>query len=290
MKKFLPACFRGLICSVALLCMHFSTYASHIVGCDLFYTWITGNQYRVTVILYGNCGPASASAFSTLPSSAPQVCVFDANISTTSPALTLSLPIQAPTAGVEITPVCPADSNASQCWISSSTIPGIKKFVYSTVTTLPHTSTKWVFVYTGGNGPGSAAGRAASITNLNAPGSSLMQLIDTLDNAGPGIYSHNTSPLLTVVPTPFFCLNNTDCYNPGALDPDGDSLRFALVQPTNGSGGGCTIGGVYPYLPGGMAWPGQPLSPGTPLQSVLAPPSYYFDVSTGQICFFRGCV
>ena len=286
MKKLLPACFRSLILSVALLCMHFSTFASHIVGCDLFYTWITGNQYKVTVILYGNCGPASAAAFSTLPSSSPQVCVYDASISTTSPVATLSLTIQPPTAGVEITPVCPADSNASQCWISTSTIPGIKKFVYTTTVTLPHTSRNWIFVYTGGNGGGSAAGRAASITNLNTPGSSLMQLIDTLNNSGSGIYSHNTSPLLTVVPTPFFCLNNTDCYNPGALDPDGDSLRFALVPPTNGTGGGCSIGGAWPYLTGGLSWPGQPLTGATPLQSVLAPPSFYFDPSTGQICFY----
>ena len=120
MKKLLPACFRGLICSVALLCMHFSTFASHIVGCDLFYTWITGNQYKVTVILYGNCGPLSSSAFSTLPTSTPYVCIWDGSTYFS----TIHCAIEAPSAGVEITPVCPDDSESSQCWIPSSTTTG----------------------------------------------------------------------------------------------------------------------------------------------------------------------
>ena len=287
MKKLLPACFRGLICSVALLCMHFSTFASHIVGCDLFYTWITGNQYKVTVILYGNCGPLSSSAFSTLPTSTPYVCIWDGSTYFS----TIHCAIEAPSAGVEITPVCPDDSESSQCWIPSSTIPGIKKFVYSTTVTLPHTSRNWRFVYTGDNGPGSAAGRAASITNINAPGSSIMQLIDTLNNSVTGLYANNTSPALTVVPTPFFCLNNTDCYNPGALDPDGDSLRFALVPPTNGSSGGgtaasCAVGAALTYVTTPPSWSGQPLTGATPLEQVTAPPSFYFDPSTGQICFY----
>jgi gliding motility-associated-like protein len=287
MKKLLPACFRGLICSVALLCMHFNTFASHIVGCDLFYTWITGNQYKVTVILYGNCGTASSAAYSTLPTATPYVCIWDGDTYWN----TIQLSINPPSAGVEITPVCPADSALTQCHVPSSTIPGITKFVYTQTVTLPHTSRNWRFVYTGDNGTASASGRAASITNLTAPGSSLMQLIDTLNNSGSGIYSHNTSPLLTVVPTPFFCLNNTDCYNPGALDPDGDSLRFALVPPTNGSGGegsagSCAVGAALTYVAAPTSWPGQPLTGATPLESVLAPPSFYFDPSTGQICFY----
>ncbi len=285
MKKLLPACFRTLICSVALLCMHFSTFASHIVGCDMYYTWVTGNQYNVTVILYGNCGTASSAAYSTLPTATPYVCIWDAGTYYT----TIHLAIVAPSAGVEITPVCPADSALTQCHVPSSTIPGITKFVYTGTVTLPHTSRYWRFVYTGDNGTASASGRAASITNITAPGSSIMQLIDTLNNSGSGIYSHNTSPLLTVVPTPFFCLSSTDCYNPGALDPDGDSLRFALVPPTNGSDNGgsaanCAVGAALTYV-ATPAWPGQPLTGATPLESVVAPPSYYFDPSTGQICF-----
>ncbi len=283
MKKTLPAFLRGLICSVALLLVHSTSFASHIVGCDLLYTWVSGNTYKVTVILYGNCG-TTTGAFETLPNSVPQVCIYNGNTFWQD----INLPIVAPVNGVEITPVCPADAGQTQCTNTAFSIPGIKKFTYSTTVTLPGTSRAWRFVYNGYNGAaGSAAGRATSITNLVAPGSSIMQLIDTLNNADTGIFSHSSCPDLTVIPTPFFCKSNTDCYNPGAVSAPGDSLRFALVAPTNGTGtnGGCTVGGALSYI-GATAWAGQALTAATPLQNVAAPPSYGFDPATGQICFF----
>lgn len=292
MNKTLRTFFRGLICSFALLFMHLSSFASHIVGADLNYKWISGNTYQVRVVLYGNCGSAAlTSSFSTLQISTPQVCVYNGSTLFT----TLTCTINAPSCGVEITPVCPADSALTQCTNTSYTIPGIKQYVYTATVTLPSTSRDWRFVYTSNNGSTArplacgfsgtaspaAAGRASAITNLVYPSS--IQLVDTLNNADTGLFSHNTSPILTVVPTPFFCLNNTDCYNPGALDPDGDSLRFALVNPGNGSGS-CTVGGPASYVGGLMAWPGQPIGPATPLQCSSG--SFYFDPSTGQICFY----
>ena len=38
------------------------TKASHIVGADLAYTHVTGSTYKVTLSLYGDCGPMSAAA------------------------------------------------------------------------------------------------------------------------------------------------------------------------------------------------------------------------------------
>ncbi len=43
--------------------------ASHIVGTDLYYTHISGNTYKVTIVLNGDCRPLSAGDFSTLPTS-----------------------------------------------------------------------------------------------------------------------------------------------------------------------------------------------------------------------------
>ena len=294
MKKTLPAILRGLICSVALLFMHFSSFASHIVGCDLNYAWVSGNTYKVTVVLYGDCGPASSGAFQTLQISTPQVCVYNAGTLFSTLYLTLdpTIPGNFP-CGKEITPVCPADTNSTQCTSTSSTIVGIKRFVYNGTVTLSGPSHFWRFVYTSNNGNSAAtlhaacgfgtistlpsgAGRAAAITNLT--GGTLMQLLDTLDNT----YHHNTNPILTVIPTPYFCLNATDCYNPGALDPDGDSLRFALTPAGSGTGACGTVGGPVGYV--GTAWPGQPVTAATPLTCTAG--SFVFDPSTGQICFF----
>ncbi len=267
--KNIPTYLRSFLFCTMLLLLGTSVYASHVVGVDLFYTWQSGNTYKVTLIVYGDCGPASASAFSTLPTATPNICIYDGNTNIDN----FNLAIQPPSAGVEITPVCPADVALTQCTNTSYSIPGIKKFVYSGTYTLPYTSAVWRFVFIGYMGDGQA-GRAAAITNI-APGT-IIELEDTLNNT---VY-HNTSPDLTVVPTPFFCLDNSDNYNPGAIDPDGDSLTFFLVPGINSpalpgsSTVSCGIGGPVSYI--------APYTPTAP----LATSSFSFDPSNGQITFF----
>src|ERR1700756_1495107 len=126
MKKFLTS---YLSWAFLLLAIQFNTLtarASHIVGMDLYYQHVTGtaNDYKIYVVAFGDCGPASATAFATLPTSSPTICIYDGNTYVTS----ISLTIQPPDTGVEITPVCPGV--ATQCSSTTSTIPGIKKFIY----------------------------------------------------------------------------------------------------------------------------------------------------------------
>ncbi len=262
--------FKCLPILFLVLMVNTNVFASHIVGADLFYTWVSGNTYKITLAIYGDCGPAASSAFSTLPSAVPEICVFDGNTSIGS----LNLVIQAPSTGLEITPVCPADISLTQCTNTSYTIPGIKKFVYTGNYTLPHTSSVWRFVFKGYLGASAAgAGRSAAITNIS-PGTG-MQLVDTLNNTT----SHNSSPILSVVPTPFFCLDDSDNYNPGALDPDGDSLSFYLVS---GWGpGGTSIGASCAISTSAVSY----ISPYTPT-APLATSSFSFDQLTGQISFY----
>ncbi len=277
MKRALPLYFRSIVLAVALLFGAGSSFASHIVGGDIYYTHITGLTYRITVVLYGDCGPASAGAFATLdaPTAAPRICIYDGT--TLLPGMPISIPFDtvASTAhGVEITPICEDSLILSQCLDPTNPIPGIKKFVYQGNYTLPHTSSDWRFIFNANYGP-SSAGRAAAITNLAGVGS--MQLTATLNNT---IYD-NSSPNLTVVPTPFFCLNSPICYTPGAIDAEGDSLRFNLVPATYTGAGACGIGSPATYT--GTAWPGTPVSATTPLRCVAG--SFNFNPVSGQVCF-----
>ena len=267
MLKVLPCSFRNLVLVCAILLMSTAARASHIVGVDLFYTWITGDQYEITLIAYGDCGPASSAAFSTLNYASPKICIYDGNTYVNS----VNLTVQAPSAGVEITPVCAADINNTQCTNTSFSIPGIKKFVYKGTYTTPHHSTQWRFLYLGYMGSASGAGRAAAITNIGS--GTVIQLVDTLNNS----VHHNSSPALTVVPTPFFCLNSPDNYNPGAVDPDLDSLSFFLVpgMGTGSSGSTCTPTGAVTYNP--------PYTATAPLGTLAG--SFSFDQATGQISF-----
>lgn len=265
MRHALRACKHFLFSIVVLLLVHSSAFANHLVGLDLFYTWVSGNTYKITLVAYGDCGSAlTTSAFGALPGNTPRIYIYDGGSLIGNTLLT----IQPPSAGVEITPVCPAYLSLTQCTDPSYTIPGIKKFVYSANYTLPGTSPYYRFLFTGEMTPGSfVAGRALSITNLS--GTSTVELVDTLNNT----IATNSSPTFTNLPTPFFCVNNNDNYNPGAVDANGDSLRFFLVDGKNGTATS-TAGGTVSYV--------APYTGANPLQvSWMA-----FDQATGQISFY----
>jgi len=272
MKRVYDLSCRIFIACFLLVCSHTSVYASHIVGADLSYTYVSGNTYNIIITLYGDCG-STTGAFETLQYSSPQVCIYNG----TTNVMSANLTIQPPTAGVEVTDV--ASGTVTQCTNTASSVPGIKKFVYSATITLPYTSATWRFIYGGYNGTGSAAGRAASITNIVAPGSTIIQLIDTLNNST----YYNTTPSLNTTMPYFYAINQHDTYDPAAVDTIGDSLAFYFVPATDGSGasGTCTIGGDDTYT--GMAWAGTPVSAATPLQVVAD--SFSMNTATGQLAF-----
>ncbi len=263
----------GMLCTAFFILIQTYSFASHIVGTDLYYTHISGSQYKITVVLYADCGPASAAATSTLPTSAPHICIYDGSTYVDS----MSLPIQASTAGVEITPLCPGDT--SQCTSPSSIRPGVKKFVYSANYTLPHTSAAWRFIYSGGNSAGASAGRASAITNLVSAGTSTIELVDTLNN----LTAVNSSPVMTVSQQTFFCNGQHDDYTPAVVDPDADSISITLVDPLNGTGSATCPTTVSHATFTGSAWTSMPISATEPLQ-VLAD-SFTLDPASGNIGF-----
>ena len=280
MRKILSCSLRIILIACFLLLANVNLYASHILGMDLYYTWVSGNTYKITAVLYGDCSPSSYTAFSSLPTAAPVICIYRGSTYVTS----ISLTVEAPSSGVDITPVCPSDVGHTQCESSSSTIPGIKKFVYSANYTLPAptVSTCWQFAYFANNGYySSASGRSAAITNMFNPSLTSIELVDTLDNS---VYAHNSSARFSVIPTPFFCLNTSDSYNPGCVDPDGDNLNIDLISAMDCSySSGCAFGVPVTYM--GTAWtpPTTAISATTPLQ--VAAGSFSFNSSTGQLNF-----
>jgi len=156
------------------------------------------------------------------------------------------------------------------------------KFVYSGNVTLPRTSGLWRFVYTGGMGTGSSAGRSAAITNINAA-STTFQLIDTLNNS----IAPNSSPVFSDSLRTTFCINQHNVFAPSPTDADGDSLYVLLTNATNGSGGGgsagaCAPGGNCSYT--GEAWPGMPMSGTNPIK--VLPDSFQLNHHTGELSFF----
>lgn len=263
-----PNLLRLFVCLFVLSFTSISSRASHIVGADLRYEWVSGNTYKIIVAFYGDCGPMSAAAFATLPTGTPKVCVYKG--STTTATTTLTLAVESPAAGTEVTPLAMfCGSTVSQCTNPSSPVPGIKLFRYSTTYTFPDTSSQWRLVFNGNHGS-STAGRAAAITNLTMPGT--MQLVDTLNNA----IGHNTNPVLNTSAMPYYSINAPHVYNPIAIDAEGDSLVYNLIPATNGTGACGSVGGAVAYASG--------TSYSAPLLTSAG--GFSFNTATGEMDFY----
>jgi gliding motility-associated-like protein len=252
--------FLGL---VLLLLSFAKANANHLFGGEIFYTNVSGNTYKITLVLYGDCSTTSITAFDALPTATPVVEVYNG----TSLVSTLTLTAQAGS-GVNVSPVCPDEINNTTC-TPFGTLPGVKKFIYATTYTLSGTSANWKFRTTGDLG-NSQAGRTTAITNANiGTGGSLMSLEATLNN----VAAANSSPTYTTVPTPFFCINKPQQYNQGAVDVNNDSLAFALVPGLQ-----ATLGGVnsnITYI--------TPYTATAPLG--CAPGTFLFSATSGQLSF-----
>jgi len=258
MNKRVPAFLRRLSLIAMLLIFSGKMYATHIFGADLFYTYVADSTYTVTLVIYGDC---SSAVFSTLSSSVPEIDVYNGDDEFTS----INLDIQDPISGVEVTPVCAGKADSTTCTDPSYTIPGITKFVYKGNVTLTGTSSVWRFQFSGVL-ISSSAGRSSSITNIESPGTSIIQLVDTLNNTT----GTNSSAVYTTIPTPFFCLDIPANFNPGAVDPNSDSLAFYLVD-----GQDAAVGGPVTYI--------SPYTAEAPLATSAG--TFSFNGFTGQLSF-----
>lgn len=244
---------------VFFLSMYGTSFATHLYGGELYYTHITANSYRVTMVLYGDCS-AGTSVFSALYTAKPVVQVYNG----TSLFRTMNLNVEAG-AGTEVTPVCPLSLDSTTC--KGGKIPGVRRFSYSDTITLS-ASSSWRFRSTGSLGS-TSSGRSSTITNIFSPGSSLMSLEATLNNST----QQNSNPTFTTLPTPFFCINVNQEYNIGAVDSNTtDSLVYSLVDGIDAS---TTPSSTVTYRTGYSAT--SPLA--------CATGTFSFSTSTGQLTF-----
>jgi gliding motility-associated-like protein len=251
------------------ICSSNTAYANHLFGADFNYAWVSGNTYRITLTIYGDCAGAfnPSSSFSGLQGASPRVYIYNGF------SIVDSLSLVQQGTGVEVSPVCPAQQALTSCSVPGSTIQGVKRYIYSGNYTLSGTSASWRFQFNG-DLPGPVtnyiAGRSTSITNIFGP-SSIMRLEATLNNT----VGNNSSPAYTTIPTPFFCINKPANYNPGTVDPNtGDVLTFALVDGLEALPPSST-GGFVNYRP--------PYTAVAPLPAAMG--TFAFNTTNGQLGF-----
>lgn len=242
MSRNLRSCI--LILALAILTLSGDkALASHAMGADLTYECLGGNTYKVRLSFYRDCIGILAPA---------NVYV---NIKSISCGQNLGVTCQPiPGTGQQVTYLCPT----AQSTCNGGTFTGIQEWVYEGIVTLPMQCTDWQFSY-------SLCCRNAAITTISSPGSNTFFIYASLNNLD---VQCNSAPTFSNKPVPFACLGQQLCFNHGAIDPDGDSLVYTLVNPRQ------TATNDVSYI-----------APYTALNPLASSPAIQFNNQTGDICF-----
>ncbi len=203
--------------------------ASHLLGCDMTYTALGGNQYRVRFRLYRDCSGIPANPF----------MLECRNGGCNAPA-SISVPLAQVGATVSATPLCP--STPGTCQNPSSIYPLYDFTTYeATVALVPG---QWTLSTSQNARPG--------IANIVNAGDLYAEAY--LDNRAVGTTPvANTSAQFDPqdIPIQYVCVNQRTTFGFSAIEPDGDSLVYALAAPLQGCGQPITYA-PYPNAQGGV--------------------------------------
>lgn len=198
-------------------------WATHIIGGEIYYDHLGGDQYQVTLTLYRDC--------SGIP--------FDPNavIGVFSGLGEFQFQESLPFPGGSLVPI----TLDSPCLTLPPDIC-VETASYTGIFTLPARPDGYILAY-------QRCCRTDEIVNLPNPGD--LGLTCTVEV--PGIpFSNNSSPRFNEVPPVALCLGAPLVFDHSATDPDGDQLTYSLCTPYNG---GTTLApqpvppSAPPYMP-----------------------------------------
>jgi gliding motility-associated-like protein len=195
--------------------------ATHIIGGNMYYDHLGGNQYRVTLVLYRDCGPDNAN--NTGFDAAAQLAVYNAagqQVTSTDVAYSGEDPV-------------PVELN-DPCLTAPPTVC-VRTAVYEHVFTLPPIAGGYTISY-------QRCCRTPAMVNLNGQ----QGLTCTASIPGPPL-STNSSPRFGDLPAIALCLDQPTTIDFSATDPDGDQLVYGLCAPF--IGGTATDPAPFPSAP-----------------------------------------
>lgn len=182
--------------------------ASHIVGGEMYYDCLGGNQYRITVKLYRDCYSDGAAFDPNLP-----VTVFNGS-------------------NVQIDHFYipfPGSTNLDVTFENPCvTIPPdicVEESIYQKVVTLPASANGYTLAY-------QRCCRGPAVTNLNDPGNQGLTLTCEIPPAADAVC--NNSARFSNYPPLLLCSNYELEFDHSATDPDGDELVYELCTPFQG--------------------------------------------------------
>ncbi len=240
---------------------------------------VGGNmQYKITIRYYRNCwdNQSQGQAVTAPTSVSLEVSALNCTVPQTFYTLNQD-PSAVPANGTEVSQLCPTQIVNSGCnWSSGGNppYPGVQIYTYTGIVNVPVGCTQVTFGTTD-------CCRNGAINNIPNPGGEDLSIKATVNNTIDPLTGQpycNNSVAFTNQPVPFFCLGSNVTFNHGAVDVDGDSLVYSLVNPMDG--------GSLPY--NNIAFNGG-YSVNCPISTIPAN-SFQFNSSTGQMAFTPGLV
>jgi gliding motility-associated-like protein len=195
---------------ISLLLLPFIGWNSHIVGGEIYYDCLGGNDYRVTIKIYRDCNSTGAQFDSPLP-----LGVFRNSDNSLFNTYSVNFPGST---------VLPVEFN-NPC-VNPSNNTCIEGAVYQTVISLPSNPEGYKLVY-------ERCCRGPGIVNLANPEDEGLTLTANIPGTNSGI-TCNSSPRFNSTPPLLLCNNEQLIYNHGATDPDGDDIVYELCTPFHG--------------------------------------------------------
>ena len=213
--------------------------ATHIVGGVMYYRYLGGTSYRITMKLYRDCDPDINTGF-------------DGGVNrdgTAAPALLVSLFKESDNSLINtygsITPVITRVSPAivNPCLVATDIC--VEEGVYTFDINVPNTTDAYYISYL-------RCCRNNSINNIVTPGATGSTVTVRLP---PINTTPNNNAVFTNFPPIFICQNSPLIFDHSATDADGDSLFYELCNPWNGLDDVTPVGSVGdprcvgPYTP-----------------------------------------
>ena len=250
-----------------------ASWATHLVGGEIYYTHLGGSQYLVTLKVYRDCGPANT--LGTGFDDQVYIGLWDGNGNIdNSDVLTIPL-TQSNVSNVPVILGNPCGTPPPELCIEQA--------IYSATVTLPPSSYGWDLVW-------QRCCRNPSISNLqnfggtDNPGATLVAHVPGT-NQGANAYE-NSSPVFQELPPVAVCANFEFTWNHSAIDPDGDQLVYEFCAPLDGGGTGNGNGpnSPVPNPPATPPYQSVPYLPGfSATNPITSNPAMAIDPLTGVI-------
>ncbi len=179
--------------------------ATHIVGGDFTYKWISGNTFEISLTLFRDCNGVAPFDDSIT------VGIFDGLNNSLAYSVTIGLT---------------STSSLQLAGTLCSPPPEICVESGSYVKNILLANNPFGYYMTW-----ERCCRNHTVVNLNNPGATGMVFYAAM----PDPAWHNSSPVFQNDPLPYMCENQPFLYNFGGFDADGDSLVYELVTPSSGN-------------------------------------------------------